>query len=246
MERGDLVAASCGILSASSRPPSSCPVSTKLILDFVLVHTYTSTHGIKMDTLATMEETKCRHYSQKYHEQGFAFAPLVANSFAQLGPEFLRFLWALADQAACHYIPVPLPVLPALSEVGPPEDSDSQSSVSSGYGDRYSFRLVYKCSLQSTRLSLIGSLVEHFLVRRMHRIGQPSVNSPLSGLPIPCFCLRTRQRLRPRAFQPIRPPLAVLSCPMLVLWRLSLCPSLLRLLLHCCGLTSPRSALATS
>jgi hypothetical protein len=83
MEQGDLVAVSCSILNASSRTPSNCPVPTKLILDFILGHTYTSTHGIKMDTLATMEETKCRHYSQKYHEQGFAFAPLVANSFGQ-------------------------------------------------------------------------------------------------------------------------------------------------------------------
>jgi hypothetical protein len=129
MERGDLVAASCGILSASPSLPSSCPVPSKLILDFVLGHTYTSTHGIKTDTLATMEETKCRHYSQKYHEQGFAFAPLVANSFGQLGPEFLRFLWALADHAARNYIPVPLPVLPVLSEVGPPEDKDSPQVV---------------------------------------------------------------------------------------------------------------------
>jgi hypothetical protein len=121
-----------------------------------------------------------------------------------------------------------------------------RSSISSGCGDRYSFRLVYNCSLLSTRLSPIGSLVEHFLFRRMHSIGRPSVNSPLSGLPIPCLCLRTRQRLRPRVFQPIRPPLAVLSRPTLVSWRLSLCPSLLRLLLHCCRLTSPLSVLATS
>jgi hypothetical protein len=54
-----------------------------------------------------MEENKCWHYSQKYHEQGYAFAPFVANSFGQLGPEFLHFLWTLADHAACNYIPAP-------------------------------------------------------------------------------------------------------------------------------------------
>ncbi len=40
-----------------------------------------------------MEDSKCLHYSQKYHEQGYAFAHLAANTFGQLGQEFLRFLW---------------------------------------------------------------------------------------------------------------------------------------------------------
>jgi hypothetical protein len=42
-----------------------------------------------------MEDSKCRHYSQKYHEQDYAFAHLAANTFGQLEQEFLRFLWIM-------------------------------------------------------------------------------------------------------------------------------------------------------
>ncbi len=35
----------------------------------------------------------------------------------QLGPEFLLFLWALADHAAGNKHPVPLPDLPVFSEL---------------------------------------------------------------------------------------------------------------------------------
>ena len=42
-----------------------------------------------------MEDSKCRHYSHKYHEQGYAFAHLPANPFGQLVQEVLRFLWIM-------------------------------------------------------------------------------------------------------------------------------------------------------
>ena len=125
MERGDLVVSTRGVLSA--RP--NCPIPTKLILDFVLGHTHTNTHVLKRDTLVAMEELKCSHYTPKYHEQGLAFAPLAANSFGQLGPEFLRFLWALADHAARNYVPVPLPVLPSLADADTPDDRDSPQVI---------------------------------------------------------------------------------------------------------------------
>jgi hypothetical protein len=54
-----------------------------------------------------------------------AFAPLPANSFGQLCSEFLRFLWALADHAARNYVPVPLYVLPILSDAPLCDDRDS-------------------------------------------------------------------------------------------------------------------------
>jgi hypothetical protein len=116
-----VVVSASGLLSAQS----SCPTPTKLILDFVLGHTYTRSHVLKNDTLTHMEDSKCWHYTQKYHEQGCAFAPLAANTFGQFGPEFLRFLWTLADHAARYYIPVPLPVLP-LSSGNAPFDSEDQ------------------------------------------------------------------------------------------------------------------------
>ena len=121
MQRGDLVAMTSGILSARSHTA----VPAKLVLDFVLGHTYTTAHRPKRDMLTALEDLKRRHYTQLYHEQGLAFAPLAANSFGQLGPEFLRFLWALSDHAARSCIPVPLPVLPLLSAVAPPDAQDT-------------------------------------------------------------------------------------------------------------------------
>ncbi len=50
----------------------------------------------------------------EFYRQGYR---LEANSFGQLGPEFLGFLWALADFATRNKHPVPLPVLPILSEL---------------------------------------------------------------------------------------------------------------------------------
>jgi len=64
--------------------------------------------------------------SSSYHTQGHAFAPLVSNSSGQLGPEFLRFLWALADYAARNLVPVPLPALPVLGP--PPADFGDDNS----------------------------------------------------------------------------------------------------------------------
>ena len=124
MQRGDLVAMSNGLLTA----PSGNSVPAKLVLDFILGHTYTSNHSLKRDMLTGLEEAKCRHYSALYHEQGIAFAPLAANSFGQLGQEFLRFLWALADHAARNCIPVPIPVLPHLS-AGPQDEADTPAVV---------------------------------------------------------------------------------------------------------------------
>ena len=49
-----------------------------------------------------------------YRDQGFAFAPLVSNSLGQVGPDFLRFLWGLADDAARNSVHLPLDDLPHL------------------------------------------------------------------------------------------------------------------------------------
>ena len=77
-----------------------------------------------------MERDKNNFYLSKYHEQGLAFAPLATNSFGQLGAEFLRFLlWALADHAARNHYPVPLPVLPILSDSASQDALDSPQVV---------------------------------------------------------------------------------------------------------------------
>ena len=61
-----------------------------------------------------MERHKCAKYLSDYHAQGYAFAPLVCNSLGQLGPDFVRFLWRLADHAARNHIPPDLRALPIL------------------------------------------------------------------------------------------------------------------------------------
>ncbi len=53
----------------------------------------------------------------------------MANSFGQLGPKFLRFLWTLVDHAARNYIPVPLPVLPLPFGADSSEEQDSPQIV---------------------------------------------------------------------------------------------------------------------
>ncbi len=62
-----------------------------------------------------METEKWRKYSTGYSDKGYAFAPMVANSWGVCGPDLLRFLWAIADHAARHHLSMPdadLRVLP--------------------------------------------------------------------------------------------------------------------------------------
>ena len=73
---------------------------TDLVTDVTLVHPYDSHHHLKADTLVDAEAKKNRSYKAAYHAQGRAFAPLACNSFGQLGPDLLRFLWLVADRHA--------------------------------------------------------------------------------------------------------------------------------------------------
>ena len=61
-----------------------------------------------------MEQEKCRKYREGYNAQKIAFVPLVVNSWGLCGPDFLQFLWAVADYAARtksylqpHDLPIP-------------------------------------------------------------------------------------------------------------------------------------------
>jgi hypothetical protein len=75
-------------------------------MDFELGHTYNRTHTIKEANLKNMEQVKLTKYKDQYNRLGFAFAPLVTNSFGQFGADLLRFLWLLANFAARNQIPV--------------------------------------------------------------------------------------------------------------------------------------------
>ena len=61
-------------------------------MDFKLGHTYSSHHVLKENTLQTLQDENVAIYKQNYNDLGFVFAPLVANSFGQLGPDLLRLL----------------------------------------------------------------------------------------------------------------------------------------------------------
>ena len=110
--RADIVTTRGGLVSPN--PSRHFGPSTLLVMDFELGHTYRLDHSLKPDTLDRMKTTKRGRYCPAYHDIGLAFAPLVCNSFGQLGPDFLRFLWALADHAARNCVHLPLDDLPQL------------------------------------------------------------------------------------------------------------------------------------
>jgi len=115
-QRGDMVTLASGVLCKRDHldPNRSFGHSARLVMDFTLGHTYSSYHVLKEHTLETLQDEKVAFYKQKYNDLGWAFAPLVANSFGQFGPELLRFLWALSDHAARSRVPVPQPIIPVL------------------------------------------------------------------------------------------------------------------------------------
>jgi hypothetical protein len=71
--------------------------STKLVMDVTIGHTYNMVHDFKPNNLRTMETTKRYKYDYHYLRQRLAFAPMVANTLGQCGPDLLQFLWNLAD-----------------------------------------------------------------------------------------------------------------------------------------------------
>jgi hypothetical protein len=55
-----------------------------------------------------MERYKRSKFLSVYHEYGFAFTFVKCYSLGQLGPDFLQFLWDLADHAVRNQFPVDL------------------------------------------------------------------------------------------------------------------------------------------
>ncbi len=69
-------------------------------MDFTIGHTYTTARHFKPNTLRVMETSKRYKYDFHYLRQRLAFAPMVANTLGQCGPDLLHFLWNLADHHA--------------------------------------------------------------------------------------------------------------------------------------------------
>jgi hypothetical protein len=74
--------------------------NTKLVMDVTIGHAFDLTHRFKARTLQVMESSKRRKYDIHYLRQRLAFAPMVANTLGQCGPDLLQFLWTLADHHA--------------------------------------------------------------------------------------------------------------------------------------------------
>ncbi len=69
-------------------------------MDVTIGHTYNMVHDLKPNNLRIMETTKRYKYDYHFLRQRLAFAPMVANTLGQCGPDLLQFLWNLADHHA--------------------------------------------------------------------------------------------------------------------------------------------------
>lgn len=73
--------------------------ATRLIMDVTIGHVFDTNHNFKKRSIHSMETRKRNKYAEHYQQQRLAFAPMVANTIGQCGPDCLQFLWLLADHA---------------------------------------------------------------------------------------------------------------------------------------------------
>ena len=102
---------------------------TRLVIDETLGHVFESEdHRPKLNNLRDKEHAKRLKYVIDYRHQGLAFAPLACNTWGQLGNDFVRFLWILADKAAHNHLG-----LNPLSYQSPllrsPQESEDSSDI---------------------------------------------------------------------------------------------------------------------
>ena len=102
----------CGI---NPNPEPDFTSNTRVIMDVTIGHTFTMSHQYKANNLRTMEATKRRKYNNHYLRQRLAFAPMVANTLGQCGPDLLQFLWILADHHAQLNMGLPTEMEASLS-----------------------------------------------------------------------------------------------------------------------------------
>jgi hypothetical protein len=109
----------CGVIPNSQRNFSE---DTRLIMDVTIGHVFDTHHNFKPNTLLSLSNSKCLKYAEHYQRQRLAFAPIVANTLGQFGPDTLQFLWNLADHEAKNTFGFTLdsPVTDNLSQTSPP------------------------------------------------------------------------------------------------------------------------------
>jgi len=114
-KRGDMMTTVGGLIPLSRRRQFNN--YTKIVMDVMLGHTFsTEGHAIKKNTIKNMERYKRKKFRNLYREKGYAFAPIVANTWGNLGPDLLRFLWATADHAARYHLALPQHEIRALPQ----------------------------------------------------------------------------------------------------------------------------------
>ena len=103
--------------------------STRLIMDVTIGHVFDTQHNFKRNNIHSMETRKRNKYAEHYQQQRLAFAPIVANTLGQCGPDCLQFLWILADHA------VKTQQHPETDYLGDesPTSAQSTSSISEDY-----------------------------------------------------------------------------------------------------------------
>ena len=109
--RGDIATTVGGVLKACLEQPWINNF-TRIILDVKLGHMYASANAshprkVKTTAISSMETSKRTKYQQAYRDKGLAFAPAVCNTWGELGPDLLRFLWAVAEFSARNQIGLP-------------------------------------------------------------------------------------------------------------------------------------------
>ena len=70
----------------------------------------------RKNTIKSMEQSKRAKFRTLYREKGYAFVPMVANTWGNLGPDLLRFLWAVADYATPYHLALPQHEVRALPQ----------------------------------------------------------------------------------------------------------------------------------
>ena len=94
-------------------------------MDVTIGHVFDSQHKFKRRNIQAMENKKRSKYSEHYQQQRLAFAPMVANTLGQCGPDCLQFLWILADNDARTQLHQDLDSLP--------NDTSTQGTNASAY-----------------------------------------------------------------------------------------------------------------
>ena len=143
------------------RPSPPFDRFTRLVMDVKLGHVFaTDTHAPKPSSIRDMEQAKRGKYTDLYRDRGFAFAPLVINSWGVFGPDLLRFLWAIADHAARNAMSLPLDRLSSSLSQPPPSQPDELSEER-----LLSFKILRGRLNLDYRLRLLSTVYEAFTER---------------------------------------------------------------------------------